>query len=138
MSFEEVNAKIWDLPAEIFIPGAASRLVTEDQVLRMAKAGIEVVSCGANVPFADKEIFMGPISQLADSQFAVVPDFIANCGMARVFGYLMKQDAEVTDTAIFKDVSGIIRSSIMRLHQFNPKSTGLSAKALEMSLTDLV
>jgi len=138
MSFEEVNAKIWDLPAEIFIPGAASRLVTEDQVMRMAKAGIEVVSCGANVPFADKEIFMGPISQLADSQFAVVPDFIANCGMARVFGYLMKQDAEVTDTAIFKDVSGIIRSSIMRLHQFNPKSTGLSAKALEMSLTDLV
>jgi glutamate dehydrogenase/leucine dehydrogenase len=138
MSFEEVNAKIWDLPAEIFIPGAASRLVTEDQVLRMAKAGIEVVSCGANVPFADKEIFMGPISQLADSQFAVVPDFIANCGMARVFGYLMKQDAEVTDTAIFKDVSGIIRSSIMRLHQFNPKNTGLSAKALEMSLTDLV
>jgi hypothetical protein len=27
---------------------------------------------------------------------------------------------------------------VMRLHQFNPKSTGLSAKALEMSLTDLV
>jgi hypothetical protein len=26
----------------------------------------------------------------------------------------------------------------MRLHQFNPKTTGLSAKALEMSLTDLV
>ncbi len=138
LSFEEVNEKIWDLPSEIFIPGAASRLVTEDQVLRMAKAGIEVVSCGANVPFADKEIFMGPISQLADSQFAVIPDFIANCGMARVFGYLMKQDAEVTDTAIFKDVSSIIRSSIMRLHQFNPKTTGLSAKALEMSLTDLV
>jgi hypothetical protein len=27
---------------------------------------------------------------------------------------------------------------VMRLHQFNPKSTGMSAKALEMSLTDLV
>jgi glutamate dehydrogenase/leucine dehydrogenase len=138
LSFEEVNAQIWDLPAEIFIPGAASRLVTEDQVNRMAKAGIEVVSCGANVPFADEEIFMGPISTLADSQFAVIPDFIANCGMARVFGYLMKQDAEVTDVAIFKDVSNIIRSSIMRVHQFNPKTTGISAKALEMSLTDLV
>lgn len=138
MSFEEVNSQIWDLPAEIFIPGAASRLVNEDQVNRMAKAGIEVVSCGANVPFADEEIFMGPISRLADSQFAVIPDFIANCGMARVFAYLMKQDAEVTDVAIFKDVSNIIRSSIMRVHQFNPKTTGLSAKALEMSLTDLV
>jgi glutamate dehydrogenase/leucine dehydrogenase len=138
LSFEEVNERIWDLPSEIFIPGAASRLVTEDQVLRLGKAGIEVVSCGANVPFADKEIFMGPISTLADSQFAVIPDFMANCGMARVFGYLMKQDAEVTDVAIFKDVSAIIKSSVMRLHQFNPKSTGMSAKALEMSLTDLV
>ncbi len=138
LSFDEVNAQIWDLPAEIFIPGAASRLVTEDQVNRMAKAGIEVISCGANVPFADSEIFMGPISQLADSQMAVIPDFIANCGMARVFGYLMKQDAEVTDVAIFKDVSNIIRSAVMRVHQFNPKSTGISAKALEMSLTDLV
>ena len=138
LSFDEVNAQIWDLPAEIFIPGAASRLVTEDQVNRMAIAGIEVISCGANVPFADAEIFMGPISKLADSQMAVIPDFIANCGMARVFGYLMKQDAELTDVAIFKDVSNIIRSAVMRVHQFNPKTTGISAKALEMSLTDLV
>lgn len=138
LSFEEVHERIWDIPAEIFIPGAASRLVTEDQVLRMAKAGIEVISCGANVPFADHEIFMGPISRLADSHMAVIPDFIANCGMARVFAYLMKRDAEVTDVAIFKDVSNIIHGSMMRLHQFNPKQTGLSAKALEMSLTDLV
>ncbi|MFM7765476.1 MAG: Glu/Leu/Phe/Val dehydrogenase dimerization domain-containing protein [Sphingomonadales bacterium] len=138
LSFEEVNAKIWDLPVEIFIPGAASRLVTEDQVMRMANAGMEVVSCGANVPFADKEIFMGPISRLADSRMAVIPDFIANCGMARVFAYLMKKDAEVTDVAIFKDVSKIIHGSVMRLHQFNPKQTGISAKGLELSLTDLV
>jgi glutamate dehydrogenase/leucine dehydrogenase len=138
LSFEEVNEQIWDLPAEIFIPGAASRLVTEDQVLRLAKSGIEVISCGANVPFADSEIFMGPISRLADEQMAVIPDFIANCGMARVFAYLMKPEAEVTDVAIFKDVSNIIRSGMMRVHQFNPKTVGISAKALEMSLTDLV
>ena len=68
LSFEEVNEKIWDLPAEIFIPGAASRLITEDQVKRMVNSGIEVVSCGANVPFADEAIFMGPISRLADSR----------------------------------------------------------------------
>ena len=138
MTFDEVNEKIWDLPAEIFIPGAASRLITEDQVNRMVKSGIEIVSCGANVPFADEEIFMGPISRLADAQMAVLPDFIANCGMARVFGYLMSQNAELTDTAIFKDVSQIIAGAIARVHQFNPKSTGISAKALEMSLTDLV
>ncbi|MCC7297728.1 MAG: amino acid dehydrogenase, partial [Bacteroidia bacterium] len=83
LSFEEVHERIWDIPAEIFIPGAASRLITEEQVDRMIKSGIEVISCGANVPFADKEIFMGPISRLADENMAVIPDFVANCGMAR-------------------------------------------------------
>jgi glutamate dehydrogenase/leucine dehydrogenase len=138
LSFEEVHERIWDIPAEIFVPGAASRLVTEEQVRRLIKSGIEVVSCGANVPFADKEIFMGPISRLADSQMAVIPDFVANCGMARVFAYLMKKDAVVTDVEIFKDVSNIIRQTMLRLHQFNPRTTGISAKGLELSLTDLV
>ncbi len=138
LSFEEVNSKIWDLQAEIFIPGAASRLVNASQVEKMAAQQMEVVSCGANVPFADPEIFMGATSQLADNHMAVIPDFIANCGMARVFAYLMDKDGKVEDTAIFQDVSNVIKNSLMRLHQFNPKQTGLSAKALEMSLTDLV
>ncbi|HEY1046210.1 MAG TPA: Glu/Leu/Phe/Val dehydrogenase dimerization domain-containing protein [Bacteroidia bacterium] len=138
LSFEEVNSKIWDLPMEIFIPGAASRLITQEQAERMIASGVEVVSCGANVPFADKEIFMGPISEYMDNHTAVVPDFIANCGMARVFGYLMKQGSEVNDIAILKDVSDIIRQAMMRVHQFNSKTTGLSSKGLELSLTDLV
>lgn len=138
LSFEEVNSKIWDMPMEIFIPGAASRLITQNQAERMINAGVEVVSCGANVPFADKEIFMGPISEYMDNNTAVVPDFIANCGMARVFAYLMKQGSEVNDIAILKDVSEIIHQALMRVHQFNPKNTGLSAKGLELSLTDLV
>jgi glutamate dehydrogenase/leucine dehydrogenase len=138
LSFEEVNSKIWDLQAEIFIPGAASRLITKEQVDKMVETGIEVISCGANVPFADKEIFLGPISTYADNNIAVIPDFIANCGMARVFAYLMKEDAVVNDVAILKDVSNVIHKTMMRLHQFNPRPKGLSQKGLEMSLTDLV
>jgi glutamate dehydrogenase/leucine dehydrogenase len=138
LSYEEVNSKIWDLPMEIFIPGAASRLVTQNQAERMIASGVEVISCGANVPFADKEIFMGPISEYMDNHTAVIPDFIANCGMARVFGYLMKQGSEVNDLAILKDVSEIILQALIRVHQFNPKTTGLSAKGMELSLTDLV
>ncbi|MDO9038547.1 MAG: Glu/Leu/Phe/Val dehydrogenase dimerization domain-containing protein, partial [Lutibacter sp.] len=53
--FDEINEKIWSLPAEIFVPAAASRLVTQDQVTKMAASGLEVISPGANVPFADKE-----------------------------------------------------------------------------------
>jgi CRISPR/Cas system CMR-associated protein Cmr5 small subunit len=74
----------------------------------------------------------------ADANIAVVPDFIANCGMARTFGFLMSEKGEVDDVAILKDASETIGNMMMRLHQFNPRPTGLSRKALEMSLTDLV
>jgi hypothetical protein len=100
---------------------------------------LEVISCGANVPFADQEIFLGPIANYTDDHVAIIPDYLANCGMARVFAYCMSNDVvDLSDEAIFKDTSKTIWQGMMRLHQFNPKSTGLSAKALEMSLTDLV
>lgn len=138
LSFEEVNERIWDLKAEIFIPGAGSRLITQDQVDRMIQGGMEVISCGANVPFADEEIFMGPISMYADAHIAVIPDFIANCGMARVFGYLMQKDGKVEDIAILKDVTEVIERAMLKLNQFNQRNTGLSRKGLEISLTELV
>ncbi len=120
--FEEINAKIWDLKSEIFIPAAASRLVTQDQVSRMVAAGLEVISCGANVPFADSEIFFGPTGLWADEKISVIPDFIANCGMARVFAYLMSDDAEVTDKAIFSDVSNTIKTAMEKnVFQKSPK-----------------
>lgn len=139
LSFEEVNQRIWDLPAEIFVPAAASRLLTADQCQRLiSKAGIEVIACGANVPFADAEIFIGPIADQTDDAVSVIPDFIANCGMARVFAYLMSAEASLTDEAIFADTSKTIRLALQRLHQFQPRPTGLAKKALEMSLTTLM
>ena len=51
----------------------------------MIAGGLDVISCGANVPFADEEIFFGSIGEFADERVSVLPDFIANCGMARVF-----------------------------------------------------
>ncbi len=101
----------------------------------MIDGGMEVISCGANVPFADKEIFMGPISKLADDNIAVIPDFIANCGMARVFAYLQTRDCIVKDVNILLDASEIIERAMIKVHQFNNKPTGLlSAKALELSI----
>ncbi|MEK0441765.1 MAG: hypothetical protein RL403_743, partial [Bacteroidota bacterium] len=121
--FEEINSKIWDLEAEIFIPAAASRLITRDQVERMVRSGMEVISCGANVPFADPEIFVGPTGVWADEQLSLIPDFIANCGMARVFAYLMSDAAELTDQAIFADVSNTIYQALHRTHSTNPAKT---------------
>lgn len=138
LSFDEVNEKIWKLKAEIFIPGAASRLVSKQNMDDLIAGGLEVMSCGANVPFADEEIFMGPIAQYADEHVAVVPDFIANCGMARTFAYLMSENAQLTDEAIFYDSSKIIHDAMAKIHQFNPKPTGLMGKGLEISLLNLI
>ena len=73
LPFEEVNEKVWDVGAEIFLPCAASRLVSGGQLERLIARDLEVVSCGANVPFRDPEIFYGPIYRTADSRVSVIP-----------------------------------------------------------------
>lgn len=136
--FEEINEKIWDINSEIFIPAAASRLVTQNQVERMVNAGLEVISCGANVPFADPEIFFGPIGVWADKRISVLPDFIANCGMARVFAYLMSKKAEVTDRAIFTDVSKTIEKALNKTFKENPEKTNIAQSSFKIALAQLV
>ncbi|WP_456461740.1 Glu/Leu/Phe/Val dehydrogenase dimerization domain-containing protein [Reichenbachiella sp.] len=136
--FEEINAKVWDLKAEIFIPAAASRLITQDQLDRMVNSGLEVISCGANVPFADEAIFYGPISEHADQHVSVIPDFIANCGMARVFAYLMSGEVDMTDDGIFSDTSSIIGKALEAIHRQNKERTLLTNTAFQNSLGQLV
>lgn len=135
--FEEANARFWDTGADIFLPCAASRLVTRAQVDRLCAAGLEILSCGANVPFADPEIFYGPIAEHADGKLAVIPDFIANCGMARVFAYCMQYGAELSDKAIFADVSEVIGRALEEVHGRNGTGRRLSATAFEIALQQL-
>ncbi len=110
ISFEEAQEKIWAIGAEIFIPAAASRLVEKKHVEMMLANSLEVISCGANVPFAEDKsiIFYGDITEYTDQHCALLPDFVANCGMARTFAYLMSENSEVTDHAIFSDISQTI------------------------------
>lgn len=138
LSFEETNERIWKLGADIFIPGAASKLVSREQVDDLLAGGIEVISCGANVPFVDDGVFFGPTAHFADHHLSLIPDFIANCGMARVFAYLMRPDAPMTDEAIFEDVSNTIRRALEEVYSFNPKLTHISTAALELALGKLM
>lgn len=136
--FAEINQKIWTIGAEIFTPCAASRLVTQEQLDNMAAAGLEVISCGANVPFADKEIFFGPIMEAADKKISLIPDFISNCGMARVFAYFMEKKVQMTDEAIFSDTSETIKNAIQKAHDLNADKKNISATAFEIALKQLV
>jgi glutamate dehydrogenase/leucine dehydrogenase len=140
LSFDEVNEKIWSMPAEIFVPAAASRLVSRAQVQQMIAAGLEVISPGANVPFADKEIFFGPIMEHTDNHVSLLPDFISNCGIARVFAYLM--EARVTlpmrDKDIFDDTSAIIKKALQKTFAVSASKTKICSTAFEIALKQLI
>ena len=138
ISFEEMNERIWSLQVEVFVPCAASRLITQNQIDQLIDSGLEVISCGANVPFADKEIFFGPIMEHTDNKVTLIPDFISNCGMARVFAYFMERKVQMTDDAIFEDTSNVIKKALQNLYSDNKSKTGISATAFEIALKQLI
>jgi glutamate dehydrogenase/leucine dehydrogenase len=135
--FDEINNEIWSIGAEIFIPAAASRLVQSSHLENMIANKLEVISCGANVPFADKEIFFGPIAKKADSKISLIPDFISNCGMARTFSYLMETEIKMDDFAIFESVSKTIYEALLESNKMNNKKTNIASTAFEIALKKL-
>ena len=138
LSFEEVNAQIWDQGCEIFIPAAASKLVSANQVTRLMNNGLETISCGANVPFVDDAVFFGPTAFEVDGQVSLIPDFIANCGMARVFAYLMEHTVdEITDQRVFEDITSTISRALTEVQTQGPSITQISTRALQIALDKL-
>ena len=138
LSHEDYASQLRELQYEIFIPAAASRLINRSHVMDMIKAKVEVISSGANVPFDDPEIFIGSTGLYADEKISVLPDFIANCGMARVFAHLMEEELELTDENIFNDVSDRIRIALENVHQINPEKEKIVRSALKLALSQLV
>jgi len=135
--FAEANEAIYSLQTEIFAPCAASRLISKNQIDQLIDSGLEVISCGANVPFADTEIFFGPIMEYTDEKVSLIPDFISNCGMARVFAYFMERKVQMTDEAIFNDTSMTIRNAIQNTFNNNSSKTQISSTAFEIALKQL-
>lgn len=100
----------------------------------MRKGGLELIACGANVPFEEREIFFGPLTQHTDSHVALIPDFIANCGMARAFSYLMLENSDLSEEAIFADTSLCIENALREVHAVNASPRNITASAFEVAL----
>ena len=134
----EAAPLFWAQAADVFVPAAASRLVTGEQINSLIYKGLNLVACGANVPFADPEIFMGPIARSVDERIAVLPDFVANCGMARVFAYLMQDDPGMQARDIFEDVALTIRQAVQGCLSHNTApSTNLCLEGYRRALNQL-
>ncbi len=126
--------ELFEIDADIFVPAARSHTLTLARVKKLKKTGVGVVSCGANNPFAYKATSktlsrwvadMLAIQKEADTSFAIIPDFVANCGMARTFAYLMTPGASVDEASILADTGATIDTAMKRLLDGHKKRTGL-------------
>ncbi len=136
-SFEQISEKFWDVPADIFIPGAASRLITREQVDRLIAQDLSLIACGANVPFIDDEIFFGPTAEYTDEKISLIPDFIANCGMARTFAYLMQENQVITDENLFSDVSETIQYAMQEILKESKDDKSITRTAFSIAMNKL-
>jgi glutamate dehydrogenase/leucine dehydrogenase len=138
-SNESADAReFWDMQADIFIPAAASHLLSQRVLDELHLSGVKVIACGANNPFSidwkyeNIEALVDhalTVQRSADRIFSIIPDFISNCGMARVFAYLMNDKVVVDGPNILKDVEITIQRAMSNLLSAHRKDTGLLAGA---------
>lgn len=131
----ERGDELFSAQAEIFIPAARSHTIGAAQIDAIAKAGVKVWSCGANNPFwynpASTEGYRGWVAQMtdlmkaADPRFEIIPDFVANSGMARTFAYLMERGARPEAGAIIADIRAAMDRGVDRLLDGHHGAAGL-------------
>ena len=138
LPFHSGSELFWNSKVDIFLPCAGSRLVEDFHIEQLIKNGCRLISSGANVPFNNPDILYGEVHEMADKQIAVIPDFIANSGMARTFAYLMQNDSEITSEAIFQDVSDTIYRALKSIYEQDSSAVSLSERALEIALKKLL
>jgi hypothetical protein len=76
--------------------------------------------------------------EYTDGKISLIPDFISNCGMARVFAYFMEKRVEIDDELIFNDTSDTIRKAILNIFKQNPSKKNISRTGFEIALKQLI
>ncbi|CAN5686555.1 Glu/Leu/Phe/Val dehydrogenase family protein [soil metagenome] len=129
------RSRFWAAPADVFVCAAISESLTPDVLGQIEAHGVSVIACGANQPFRELKIGSTRVAQNADRRFAVLPDILANCGMARAFGYLMEPGAAVDDAAIFAAVDATISDTLDEvIDRAGGSDSGLLAGTLGVAL----
>jgi glutamate dehydrogenase (NAD(P)+) len=123
------------VPADLCVCAAASGTVTAEVLDRLENQGVEGIICGANHPF--DAAFPGDtaLERDADARFAVVADFIANCGTAHAFAVQIERDDPVLAAEIFDSIEMTVCSALDEAiaRAGNPRS-GLLSAAIDAAL----
>jgi len=106
------HAALDDSGAEIFVAAAASGTLTAPRMRRLAARGTRVLACGANQPFAERGLGATSLQRAADRRFAVLPDVVANCGMARALAHLMAAPTAPSPAGLFTDLDATVARAL--------------------------
>lgn len=128
---------VWAQEAEIFVPAAASHVVSSAQLSAMKERKLQLIVSGANAPFMEQSFLYGETTRHADNTFSILPDFIANCGMARCFAYLMGEEDACTTEQVFEDITNTMVRSLRAIHNKNKGFTGICSSAYDIALQKL-
>lgn len=124
-----------EVAADVFVAAALSESVHPDTLDWLGAAGVQVIAAGSNQPFREVKIGSTRVAQNADGRFTVLPDILANCGMARVFSYLMEPGAEPAAGPAFAAVQRTIEATLDEaLERTRGARTGLLAATLGLAL----
>ena len=133
----EARRAFHQVKADVFVAAAASGTLDEAALDTLERQGVRTIACGANQPFAEAELGATRVQRLADDRFAVIPDVIANCGMARAFSFLMCEAGSEAPEPVFEAVDRTITSALAGVVERGGNRAGLLAAAFDHAM-DLV
>jgi glutamate dehydrogenase/leucine dehydrogenase len=122
----------WNTPADIFIPAATSRTVDAQQLDALERVGVWCIAAGANNPFVEQSFDSFETALNADKRFSLIPDFIANCGMARAFAYCMQPGVDVRARAIAEDIAHCVTGAVKEAVGEERRTKGIFQNALNL------
>ncbi len=135
---DALYTKFWDAKVDVCFPCASSGLIGEFELNLMKTAQVNFIVCGANDPFyASKAGISGVVSSQADENMVVIPDFIANSGMARAFTYLYAENAVLDAASILKDIDTTVNNAVVEVLKLSPNGGNFSKNALDIALSNL-
>lgn len=131
----EARERFRAVGADACVCAAASGTLDRAALDRLEGQGVEAIVCGANRPFAAARPGDTELERWADERFAVVADFIANCGAARAFSYQMGREEPAEPREVFDEVEmTVCRALDEAVARAGGAERGLLAAALSAGL----
>jgi glutamate dehydrogenase/leucine dehydrogenase len=130
-----VSERFLNCPADVFVCAAISGSLDESVMNQLNANGVRTIACGANQPFAEAKMGSTRVAQYADQRFAILPDILANLGMARTFSYLMEPGSKPDAPSALQAVQQTITNTLDEvLRRTTSTDTGLLANTLGLAL----